>query len=43
MCEKAKEAESDPLISAENGSGILTEGVGGARAPGWNSNKDLRA
>ncbi|KAG6415550.1 hypothetical protein SASPL_122963 [Salvia splendens] len=40
---QAKEAESDPLISAENGSGILAEGVGGVRAPGWNSNKDLRA
>ena len=42
MCVKAKEAESDPLLSAENG-GVLAEGGGGARAPEWNSNKDLHA
>lgn len=39
---KAKETELDPLLNAENGVGILAEG-GGARAPGWNSNKDLHA
>ncbi|XP_027091241.1 UDP-xylose transporter 3 [Coffea eugenioides] len=39
---QAKENESDPLISVENGASILTDG-GAAKAPGWNSNKDLRA
>ncbi|EYU46015.1 hypothetical protein ABFS83_04G079800 [Erythranthe nasuta] len=39
---QAKESESDPLLSVENGGGILNEG-GAARAPGWNSNKDLQA
>lgn len=39
---KAKESETDPLLSVENGGGILTDG-GVARAPGWNSNKDLQA
>lgn len=38
---QAKENESDPLISVENGASILTDGA--AKAPGWNSNKDLRA
>lgn len=42
LCIKAKETESDPLLNAENGGGLLAEG-GGARAPGWNSNKDLHA
>ncbi|KAL3625762.1 UDP-xylose transporter 3 [Castilleja foliolosa] len=39
---QAKENESDPLLSVENGGGILTDG-GVARAPGWSSNKDLQA
>ncbi|KAK6163853.1 hypothetical protein DH2020_000717 [Rehmannia glutinosa] len=39
---QAKENESDPLLSVENGGGILTDGSV-ARAPGWNSNKDLQA
>ncbi|KAL0284182.1 UNVERIFIED_CONTAM: UDP-xylose transporter 3 [Sesamum angustifolium] len=39
---QAKEGESDPLLSVENGSGILNEG-GVVRAPGWTSNKDLQA
>jgi len=39
---QAKESESDPLISVENGSGTLTDG-GLAKVPGWNSNKDLEA
>ncbi|KAL6967808.1 UDP-xylose transporter 3 [Sarracenia purpurea var. burkii] len=39
---QAKESESDPLISAENGASILTDPVV-PKAPGWNSNKDLHA
>ncbi|XP_011089524.1 uncharacterized membrane protein At1g06890 [Sesamum indicum] len=39
---QAKEGESDPLLSVENGGGILNEG-GVVRAPGWTSNKDLQA
>ncbi|KAF8397028.1 hypothetical protein HHK36_018666 [Tetracentron sinense] len=38
---QAKESESDPLISVENGPGIATDGV--PKAPVWNSNKDLHA
>ncbi|CAK9141241.1 unnamed protein product [Ilex paraguariensis] len=38
---QAKESESDPLISVENGSGILNDSV--TKAPAWNSNKDLQA
>ncbi|CAK9164097.1 unnamed protein product, partial [Ilex paraguariensis] len=38
---QAKESESDPLISVENGSSILNDGV--TKAPAWNSNKDLLA
>ncbi|KAK9167951.1 hypothetical protein Syun_000091 [Stephania yunnanensis] len=39
---QAKESESDPLISIENGSGIVNDGVV-PKAPVWNSDKDLRA
>ncbi|GER35473.1 nucleotide/sugar transporter family protein [Striga asiatica] len=39
---QAKENESDPLLSVENGGGSLSDS-NIARAPGWNSNKDLRA
>ncbi|KAK9159276.1 hypothetical protein Scep_005850 [Stephania cephalantha] len=39
---QAKESESDPLISIENGSGIVNDGVV-PKAPAWNSDKDLRA
>ncbi|KAK9279456.1 hypothetical protein L1049_013135 [Liquidambar formosana] len=39
---QANESESDPLISVENGSGILTDG-GVQKAAVWNSNKDLHA
>ncbi|GLT34830.1 hypothetical protein SLA2020_093230 [Shorea laevis] len=39
---QVKESESDPLISVENGSGILSDGVV-QKAPTWNSNKDLEA
>ncbi|KAL3517960.1 hypothetical protein ACH5RR_020549 [Cinchona calisaya] len=35
---QAKESDSDPLLSVENGASILTDGVAG-----WNSNKDLQA
>ncbi|KAG2260217.1 hypothetical protein Bca52824_079511 [Brassica carinata] len=46
-----KESEKDPLIAAENGSGLLSDGggVGGGvgvqktAAPVWNSNKDFQA
>ncbi|XP_031265713.1 UDP-xylose transporter 3 isoform X2 [Pistacia vera] len=38
---QVKESESDPLISVEKGTGIINEGV--AKAPVWNSNKDLHA
>lgn len=39
---QAEEPELDPLLSVENGGGILTDG-GVERGPGWNSNKDLQA
>ncbi|XP_022729663.1 UDP-xylose transporter 3 isoform X2 [Durio zibethinus] len=39
---QVKESESDPLISVDNGSGILSDGIV-AKAPAWNSNKDLHA
>ncbi|KAJ9698876.1 hypothetical protein PVL29_007784 [Vitis rotundifolia] len=39
---QAKESETDPLIGVENGAGILTDAVV-AKAPAWNSNKDLQA
>ncbi|KAL7247183.1 hypothetical protein ACSBR2_002153 [Camellia fascicularis] len=39
---QAKESESDPLISVENGGSILTDGIV-QKAPTWNSNKDLQA
>ncbi|CAA0838104.1 Insulinase (Peptidase family M16) family protein [Striga hermonthica] len=39
---QAKENESDPLLSVENGGGSLSDSSV-ARAPGWNSNKDLQA
>ncbi|KAL0533505.1 hypothetical protein IC582_027537 [Cucumis melo] len=39
---QAKENESDPLISVENGAAILGDGVG-PKAPAWSSNKDLHA
>lgn len=39
---QTKEAESDPLLSVENGSGILGDGAV-PKAPVWNSNKDLHA
>ena len=35
---QVKEGETDPLINAEKGTG---DGV--AKAPAWNSNKDLHA
>lgn len=38
---QAKESETDPLISVENGAASLTDGV--VQNPGWNSDKDLRA
>ncbi|KAJ0074815.1 hypothetical protein Patl1_34976 [Pistacia atlantica] len=38
---QVKESESDPLISVEKGTGIINDGV--AKAPVWNSNKDLHA
>ena len=42
-----KEGEKDPLIAAENGSGVLSDGgAGGVQktaAPVWNSNKDFQA
>jgi solute carrier family 35 protein E3 len=42
-----KESEKDPLIAAENGSGVLSDGGGGVQqktvAPVWNSNKDFQA
>uniref|UniRef100_A0A5B7BKH1 Sugar phosphate transporter domain-containing protein n=1 Tax=Davidia involucrata TaxID=16924 RepID=A0A5B7BKH1_DAVIN len=37
-----KEGESDPLMSAENGTGVLNDAVV-PKAPTWNSNKDLNA
>ncbi|KAK9282611.1 hypothetical protein L1049_010829 [Liquidambar formosana] len=37
---QAKEGESDPLISVENGTGVLSDAV---VPPVWNSNKDLHA
>nr|GMD29185.1 UDP-xylose transporter 3 [Ipomoea batatas] len=40
---KAKESESDPLISAEKGGGHLVESGIAKSSPGWNSNKDLQA
>ncbi|XP_022755528.1 UDP-xylose transporter 3-like isoform X2 [Durio zibethinus] len=39
---QVKESESDPLISVDNGSGILSDGVV-PKAPVWNLNKDLHA
>ncbi|KAB2067998.1 hypothetical protein F383_01621 [Gossypium arboreum] len=39
---QVKESESDPLISVDNGSGMLSDGVG-PKAPVWNTNKDLHA
>ncbi|XP_010252081.1 PREDICTED: uncharacterized membrane protein At1g06890-like [Nelumbo nucifera] len=39
---QVKEGESDPLLSVENGTGIVTDG-GVPKAPVWNSNKDLHA
>ncbi|CAK9326887.1 unnamed protein product [Citrullus colocynthis] len=39
---QVKESESDPLISVENGTAILGDGVG-PKAPAWSSNKDLHA
>lgn len=38
---QAKESETDPLISVENGAASLADGV--VQNPGWNSDKDLRA
>lgn len=38
---QVKESESDPLISVDNGSGMLNDGV--PKVPVWNSNKDLHA
>lgn len=40
---KAKESESDPLISAEKGGGHLVDSAMAKSSPGWNSNKDLQA
>ncbi|XVF46121.1 hypothetical protein PTKIN_Ptkin03bG0001300 [Pterospermum kingtungense] len=39
---QVKESESDPLISVDNGSGMLSDGVV-PKAPVWKSNKDLHA
>eukprot|EP00262_Sarcandra_glabra_P008338 TRINITY_DN21785_c0_g1_i1.p1 TRINITY_DN21785_c0_g1~~TRINITY_DN21785_c0_g1_i1.p1 ORF type:complete len:353 (+),score=36.00 TRINITY_DN21785_c0_g1_i1:175-1233(+) len=39
---QAKESESDPLISVENGTGITTDGAI-SKAPVWSSDKDLHA
>lgn len=39
---QAREGESDPLVTVENGSGVVTDTVTHG-APGWDSNKDLRA
>ncbi|XP_062081598.1 UDP-xylose transporter 3 [Humulus lupulus] len=38
---QAKEVESDPLLSVENGNGL--HGDGGPKSPVWTSNKDLHA
>ncbi|KAH8479960.1 hypothetical protein POPTR_019G128900v4 [Populus trichocarpa] len=40
---EVKESETDPLISAENGTGILADGGVPKVVPLWNSNKDLDA
>ncbi|CAI0401790.1 unnamed protein product [Linum tenue] len=39
---EGNENESDPLINAENGSGMTADGVA-IKAPAWKSNKDLHA
>ncbi|KAJ6758220.1 SOLUTE CARRIER FAMILY 35 [Salix koriyanagi] len=39
---EVKESETDPLISVENGTGILAD-VAVPKVPVWNSNKDLDA
>ncbi|XP_057953277.1 UDP-xylose transporter 3 [Malania oleifera] len=39
---QAKESETDPLISVENGGGILADGAV-PKGPAWSSNKDLHA
>ncbi|XP_057512194.1 UDP-xylose transporter 3-like [Actinidia eriantha] len=39
---QAKESESDPLISVENGTSVLTDS-GVPKAPVWSSDKDLHA
>ncbi|CAL1368425.1 unnamed protein product [Linum trigynum] len=39
---EGNENESDPLINAENGSGMTADG-GAIMAPAWKSNKDLHA
>lgn len=39
---QAKESEADPLLTVENGTGILADGVV-PKAPVWKSNKDLHA
>lgn len=39
---QAKETESDPLLSAENGAVIVPDVVV-PKAPAWSSNKDLQA
>ncbi|CAN8306055.1 unnamed protein product [Cochlearia groenlandica] len=40
---QVKEIEKDPLMSAENGSGLNSDGVGTVAPVVWNSNKDFQA
>ncbi|KAL7173022.1 hypothetical protein ACSBR2_032482 [Camellia fascicularis] len=39
---QAKESESEPLMSVENGASVLADSVV-SKSPAWSSNKDLRA
>ncbi|XP_047330465.1 UDP-xylose transporter 3-like [Impatiens glandulifera] len=39
----SQESESDPLLSEENGTNKLVDGIGGPKGPSWSSNKDLHA
>lgn len=40
---QVKESETEALISVDNGSGRLSDGVGPKAPPVWKSNKDLQA
>jgi len=37
------ENEKDPLVSAENGSGLISDNRVQKQDPVWNSNKDFQA